>query len=263
MENNSSGVFFLWQVWGCVLLFTSVFWWGKPVSRLQKMRQLPKAEPARGAWMSLATLSAFPEHRGALGGFSHLPPPHLEPWVCTGRQLQPPQVLLRWSGAGPYKKFLLAPPRSWQFLWDFSWISLSYPWGTKTGCCCISQLNNCLPLGRELSNPSLLSRIITPLKMEYPGTGTSGTSVGVWTHTGKDKAEERKMYGKVLLLIAPAPPCCKKICLERCSSSRWLHQNMNGGCRIFVVPFVNGLLPSGCGLLSLACSAHKQKVVPS
>lgn len=38
---------------------------------------------------------------------------------------------------------------------------------------------------------------------------------------------------------------------------------MNGEGGIFVLPFVNGLLPSGCGLLSLACSAREQKLVPS
>lgn len=38
---------------------------------------------------------------------------------------------------------------------------------------------------------------------------------------------------------------------------------MNGHNMVFMLPFVNGLLPSGCGLLSLACSACKQKVVPS
>lgn len=38
---------------------------------------------------------------------------------------------------------------------------------------------------------------------------------------------------------------------------------MNGDNMVFMLPFVNGLLPSSCGLLSLACSASKQKVVPS
>lgn len=50
-------------------------------------------------------------------------------------------------------------------------------------------------------------RIITP-KMENPGTVTCGT---VTSDRGKEKAEERKMYGTVFLLITP--PCCKKALL--------------------------------------------------
>lgn len=85
------------------------------------------------------------------------------------------------------------------------------PQGANTECCCISQLSH-LPAFGEGAVVSLSAeqtlRKITPLRTEHPGTVTCGTvtSVCVWTDRAK---EERKMYGRVFLLIAPAPPCCK------------------------------------------------------
>lgn len=134
-------------------------------------------------------------------------------------------MLLAWSGSGPYKKFLpdstkfsalLCPEIPLGFLLNIFVLLLRSKHRMLQHLS--AQQLPAFGQGAALSlSAEQTLRIITP-KMENPGTVSCGT---VTSDRGKEKAEERKMYGTVFLLITP--PCCKK-------SSAWRDAPAAGDC---------------------------------
>lgn len=186
------------------------------------MRQLPQAETARRAWMSLAALRAFPRHRAGSRDSLHST-------ITSGtRDLQSQLLLFAVAGSSNHLTCCwvgLDQDHTRNFSWlhqGLDCVVLCSSLGISPEFLCPAPRSKHrvllhlsaqqLPAFGEGAVVSLSAeqtlRKITPLRTEHPGTVTCGTvtSVCVWTDRAK---EERKMYGRVFLLIAPAPPCCK------------------------------------------------------